>query len=408
MADDEKKEAVAPKSGRYSLTISVLNDSLMLILHDNETKRIYQSSFTSKELHKDCGFSDKMASNLKGISKFIETAKSGDNNLKFEIAVERGNAAKTKADDELAEEGGVQVTAGKDVEVGVVRITKEDDFFGTMVFTMRLQEVPREQSEVNKDHIRDLQQTIGSLQEESKKKMAAMEEESKQKMEEAKDKMAAMQKESNRQIVSLEQMISRLSDELKKVTKLQNATNEKLKIMQNETTDQVKNLQNEKKEERIVQLEQHQMPRGSIVMWCGAVKDIPKGWRLCDGNSATPDLRNRFIVGAGNEHNVGARGGNNEHRHNVTVNGHQLTVNEIPSHHHDFYQNVWVCSSNDNRYICDDSSTGRKLLNWDRSGDANRRTKASGGGQAHSHSATSSSTAHLPPFYALCFIMKVI
>ena len=47
------------------------------------------------------------------------------------------------------------------------------------------------------------------------------------------------------------------------------------------------------------------IPAGTIVMWSGAVANIPQGWTLCDGTSGTPDLRNRFIVGAGSEYAVG-------------------------------------------------------------------------------------------------------
>ena len=50
------------------------------------------------------------------------------------------------------------------------------------------------------------------------------------------------------------------------------------------------------------------IPRGAIVMWSGTVADIPAGWVLCDGTSGTPDLRERFIVGAGGD-NPSVRGG---------------------------------------------------------------------------------------------------
>jgi hypothetical protein len=40
------------------------------------------------------------------------------------------------------------------------------------------------------------------------------------------------------------------------------------------------------------------IPPGVIVMWSGSFASIPAGWKLCDGSSGTPDLRNRFIVGA--------------------------------------------------------------------------------------------------------------
>lgn len=41
------------------------------------------------------------------------------------------------------------------------------------------------------------------------------------------------------------------------------------------------------------------LPSGVIVMWSGS--SIPSGWALCDGTNGTPDLRDRFIVGAGEE-----------------------------------------------------------------------------------------------------------
>jgi len=39
------------------------------------------------------------------------------------------------------------------------------------------------------------------------------------------------------------------------------------------------------------------MPAGSIIMWSGAIADIPAGWALCDGTAGRPDLRGRFVVG---------------------------------------------------------------------------------------------------------------
>jgi hypothetical protein len=43
---------------------------------------------------------------------------------------------------------------------------------------------------------------------------------------------------------------------------------------------------------------EHGVPKGVIVMWSGAIANIPSGWVLCDGTNGTPDLRDRFIVGA--------------------------------------------------------------------------------------------------------------
>ena len=52
-----------------------------------------------------------------------------------------------------------------------------------------------------------------------------------------------------------------------------------------------------------------EVPIGSIVMWSGAIGTIPAGWQLCDGSGGTPDLRDRFLVGAGNSYAVAATGG---------------------------------------------------------------------------------------------------
>jgi hypothetical protein len=41
------------------------------------------------------------------------------------------------------------------------------------------------------------------------------------------------------------------------------------------------------------------VPTGGIIMWSGTIATIPAGWALCDGSNGTPDLRNRFIAGAG-------------------------------------------------------------------------------------------------------------
>lgn len=39
--------------------------------------------------------------------------------------------------------------------------------------------------------------------------------------------------------------------------------------------------------------------KGLVCLWSGDIVDIPSGWALCDGNDGRPDLRNRFVIGAG-------------------------------------------------------------------------------------------------------------
>ena len=49
--------------------------------------------------------------------------------------------------------------------------------------------------------------------------------------------------------------------------------------------------------------------RGMIMLWSGSTSSVPSGWALCNGSSGTPDLRNRFVVGAGASYAVNATGG---------------------------------------------------------------------------------------------------
>ena len=115
-------------------------------------------------------------------------------------------------------------------------------------------------------------------------------------------------------------------------------------------------------------------PVGTIVMWSGAASAIPQGWKLCDGMNATPDLRNRFVVGAGAEYAVGAAGGLKE----VT-----LTVAQMPSHNHSRggTSETYMAQEGPNYGLSTASST-----------------TYTGGDQPHENR---------PPYYALCFIMKV-
>jgi len=68
-----------------------------------------------------------------------------------------------------------------------------------------------------------------------------------------------------------------------------------------------------------------EVPSGMIALWSGTIATIPSGWFLCDGNNGTPDLRDRFIAGAGTTYGVGSIGG---------AATHTLSVSEMPSHTH--------------------------------------------------------------------------
>lgn len=66
------------------------------------------------------------------------------------------------------------------------------------------------------------------------------------------------------------------------------------------------------------------IPSGIICAWSGTESNTPPGWHICDGTNGTPDLRDRFILGAG-AHSVGETGGSEEV---------SLTVEQMPRHDH--------------------------------------------------------------------------
>jgi hypothetical protein len=84
---------------------------------------------------------------------------------------------------------------------------------------------------------------------------------------------------------------------------------------------------------------------GMIMLWSGALSSIGVGslakWHLCDGSAGTPDLRDRFIIGAGNKvpgtKNPSASADTNSTGSHLHVNtGTALTVAQMPSHRHPF------------------------------------------------------------------------
>lgn len=85
------------------------------------------------------------------------------------------------------------------------------------------------------------------------------------------------------------------------------------------------------------------IPRGVIVVWHGSVATIPTGWHLCDGTAGTPDLRSRFVYGAGGDTNTKATVVSGwdtaaDGHWNVGLTGgeenHVLSIAEMPSHLH--------------------------------------------------------------------------
>jgi hypothetical protein len=73
------------------------------------------------------------------------------------------------------------------------------------------------------------------------------------------------------------------------------------------------------------------MRPGQIMLWYGILSDVPSGWHICDGKLNTPDLRNRFVIGAGSTYEPDASGGSNAHGHNYIGPLHTHTFSAGPN-----------------------------------------------------------------------------
>jgi len=164
------------------------------------------------------------------------------------------------------------------------------------------------------------------------------------------------------------------------------------------------------------------VPMGVIVMWSGALTTIPAGWALCDGSNGTPDLRDRFVVGAGSTYNRGDTGGYKNAvlvSHTHTINHNHPSANTTSAGNHRHYHHgedakfakagangggcyAWYL---DNCSLGGSTEVGNGYTNY-------------GGNHTHSFdvpnfsgrsgaAGTSGTGKNLPPYYALAFIMKL-
>ena len=143
------------------------------------------------------------------------------------------------------------------------------------------------------------------------------------------------------------------------------------------------------------------VPKGGIIMWSGEARNIPSGWALCDGGNGTPDLRGRFIVGAGDSYSPGDKGGEEKHK---------LIPGEMPAHTHNIYLSMNARAPDPRLkeiygalYSPYCAALGSNYLEfWNVPNPVEFRmsgeTAWKGGDQSHENR---------PPYYALCFIMKL-
>ncbi len=158
-------------------------------------------------------------------------------------------------------------------------------------------------------------------------------------------------------------------------------------------------------------------PIGGVIMWSGADTSIPDGWALCDGNNGTPDLRERFVVGAGGNNSSVVGGAYNPH----AIGGANLvtlTVNQIPSHRHaltDADITLWG-GGHTHAIETSDGLNGKDYYGHESGDNTNNHdnTFYTNFGGAHDHgisgvtaySGSGHSHENRPPYFALAYIMR--
>lgn len=147
---------------------------------------------------------------------------------------------------------------------------------------------------------------------------------------------------------------------------------------------------------------------GMIMMWSGTIASIPSGWLLCNGSNGTPDLRNRFVIGAHSDSSGTAyttvTGSNTQTGGSkdaiAVTHSHSLTD---PGHTHQQTNNG--ADVDTGSYQAFDYTSGTYYQNGS-SVASTAYTQTSTTGITISSAGSSGTDANLPPYFALAFIMK--
>ena len=137
---------------------------------------------------------------------------------------------------------------------------------------------------------------------------------------------------------------------------------------------------------------------GMIILWYGDTTNVPGGWVLCNGSNSTPDLRDRFVIGAGNNFTAGNTGGSNSitlSEANLPYHRHFVVSNSLGG------QNRTNSNVNANNQVRKGTGAGNLYESYNlastSSDAASGRSSAVGSGTAIDNK---------PLYHALCYIMK--
>ena len=139
------------------------------------------------------------------------------------------------------------------------------------------------------------------------------------------------------------------------------------------------------------------VPRGTIVMWSGSIANIPKGWALCDGTNGTPDLRDKFIVGA--KQDDGGIAKTNISGSLLQSGGStQISIDNLPPHDHG------LAGEHTHDMNLGSSGYGISQDNSRKYGSASGYILPAGN---HTHQSVGKGMPYTQPYYALTYIMKI-
>ena len=158
------------------------------------------------------------------------------------------------------------------------------------------------------------------------------------------------------------------------------------------------------------------IPKGIIIAFGKPIKDMPKGWAICDGKNGTPDLRNRFIIGQGPNYPYNKTGGSESIK--LTIDNlpkHKHTIDLSGGHKHKYKDIYWadkngvVPIGNDHGRTIDMGDNDKNNSPISKGYEKIRYTDKATSEHKHEMSEVGGSKPHtnMPPYYSLYYIMKI-
>jgi len=166
------------------------------------------------------------------------------------------------------------------------------------------------------------------------------------------------------------------------------------------------------------------IPVGGIIMWSGTIASIPTNWRLCDGTTygsvVTPDLRNRFIIGASLDtataHTPGGSGGISRAHTSIETPTNYVTGGSkdavVVSHSHGItdsgHQHNFAYKGGNGSLWTDTTNPPPDPWGGASAETRERLTTKNSTGITIKSEGVDGANKNLPPYYALAFIMRVL